>query len=55
MILALVSAIYEAAIVKARRYGALDPRLLILIDETANIAPVRNLAPGSPSAATTAS
>ena len=37
-------AMYEAAIVKARRYGALDPRLLILLDETANIAPLRNLA-----------
>ena len=44
VILALVSAMYEAAIVKARRHGALDPRLLILLDETANIAPVRNLA-----------
>ena len=44
VILALVSAMYEAAIVKARRHGALNPRLLILLDETANIAPVRNLA-----------
>jgi len=44
VILALVSAMYEEAIVKARRHGALDPRLLILLDETANIAPVRNLA-----------
>jgi type IV secretory pathway TraG/TraD family ATPase VirD4 len=45
VILALVAAIYEAAIVKARRTGALDPRLFILMDEAANIAPVRNLAP----------
>jgi type IV secretion system protein VirD4 len=45
VILALVTAIYEAAIVKARRTGALDPRLFILMDEAANIAPVRNLAP----------
>jgi type IV secretory pathway TraG/TraD family ATPase VirD4 len=45
VILALVAAMYEAAIVKARRHGALDPRLFILMDEAANIAPVRNLAP----------
>jgi type IV secretory pathway TraG/TraD family ATPase VirD4 len=45
VILALVAAMYEAAIVKARRTGALDPRLFILMDEAANIAPVRNLAP----------
>jgi type IV secretory pathway TraG/TraD family ATPase VirD4 len=45
VILALVTAIYEAAIVKARRTGPLDPRLFILMDEAANIAPVRNLAP----------
>jgi type IV secretion system protein VirD4 len=44
VILALLSAIYQAAIVKARRSGALDPRLFILMDEAANIAPVRNLA-----------
>jgi type IV secretory pathway TraG/TraD family ATPase VirD4 len=43
VILALLSAIYQAAIVKARQYGALDPRLFILMDEAANIAPVRNL------------
>lgn len=43
VILALVSAVYEAAIVKARRAGALDPRLFMLLDEAANIAPVRNL------------
>jgi len=45
VILALVAAMYEAAIVKARIGGALDPRLFILMDEAANIAPVRNLAP----------
>ena len=45
VILALVAAMYEAAIVKARMQGALDPRLFILMDEAANIAPVRNLAP----------
>ena len=45
MILSLVAAMYEAAIVKARRTGVLDPRLFILMDEAANIAPVRNLAP----------
>jgi type IV secretion system protein VirD4 len=45
VILALVAAMYEAAIVKARRSGVLDPRLFILMDEAANIAPVRNLAP----------
>ncbi|HXD54957.1 MAG TPA: type IV secretory system conjugative DNA transfer family protein [Solirubrobacteraceae bacterium] len=45
VILALVTAIYEAAITKARTKGVLDPRLFILMDEAANIAPVRNLAP----------
>jgi hypothetical protein len=45
VILALVTATYEAAIIKARQHGALDPRLFILMDEAANIAPVRNLAP----------
>ena len=44
VILALLAAMYEAAIVKARTQGALDPRLFILMDEAANIAPVRNLA-----------
>jgi type IV secretion system protein VirD4 len=44
VILALLAAMYETAIVKARRNGPLDPRLLILMDEAANIAPVRNLA-----------
>ena len=44
VILALLSAVYEHAIVKARRDGTIDPRLFILMDEAANIAPVRNLA-----------
>ena len=44
MIVALVTAIYEAAIVKGRRSGGLDPWLLIMMDEVADIAPVRNLA-----------
>jgi type IV secretion system protein VirD4 len=44
VILALVAAMYEAAIVKARTSGVLAPRLFILMDEAANIAPVRNLA-----------
>lgn len=43
VILALVAAVYETAIVKARTTGTLDPRLFILMDEAANIAPVRNL------------
>ena len=45
VILSLVAAMYEAAIVKARSNGILNPRLFILMDEAANIAPVRNLAP----------
>ena len=44
VILALLTAIYQAAILQARRDGPLQPRLLILMDEAANIAPVRNLA-----------
>jgi type IV secretion system protein VirD4 len=44
VILALLAAMYETAIVKARGHGALDPRLFILMDEAANIAPLRNLA-----------
>ncbi len=44
VILALVSSMYRAAIEKARRTGALDPQLMIVMDEAANIAPVRNLA-----------
>ncbi len=43
VILALLAAMYETAIVKARRHGPLEPRLFILMDEAANIAPVRNL------------
>jgi type IV secretion system protein VirD4 len=43
VILSLVSAVYQAAIVKARRTGALDPRLFCLFDEIANTAPLRNL------------
>ncbi len=43
VILALLTAIYETAIVKGRA-APLDPRLLIVLDEAANIAPVRNLA-----------
>jgi type IV secretion system protein VirD4 len=45
VILALVASMYEAAIVKAREQSPLDPRLFVLMDEAANIAPVRNLAP----------
>jgi type IV secretory pathway TraG/TraD family ATPase VirD4 len=44
VILALVTAIYEAAVVQSRASGVLQPRLYILMDEAANIAPVRNLA-----------
>jgi type IV secretion system protein VirD4 len=44
VILALLAATYETAINRARREGPLQPRLLILADEAANIAPVRNLA-----------
>jgi type IV secretory pathway TraG/TraD family ATPase VirD4 len=44
VILALISAMYQAAIVKARKCGALSPTLMMLLDEAANIAPVRNLA-----------
>jgi type IV secretory pathway TraG/TraD family ATPase VirD4 len=44
VILALVSAIYETAVTRARRHGPLQPRLFMLMDEAANIAPVRNLA-----------
>jgi type IV secretion system protein VirD4 len=43
VILGLVSAVYQAAIVKARRTGALNPRLFLILDEIANTAPVRNL------------
>jgi type IV secretion system protein VirD4 len=44
VILALLTAVYEAAIIRARRHGPLQPRLFVLMDEAANIAPVRNLA-----------
>jgi type IV secretion system protein VirD4 len=44
VILALITATYEAAVTRARTRGALDPALLMLMDEAANIAPVRNLA-----------
>ncbi|MHB1835498.1 MAG: type IV secretory system conjugative DNA transfer family protein [Solirubrobacteraceae bacterium] len=45
VILALVSAIYQAAIVKVRSgRHPLEPRLWFLMDEAANIAPIRNLA-----------
>jgi hypothetical protein len=44
VILSLVTAIYQAAIVKARQHRPLNPRLFLLLDEAANIAPVRNLA-----------
>ena len=44
VILALITATYEAAVTRARACGALDPALLMLMDEAANIAPVRNLA-----------
>ena len=43
VILALLTAVYEAAITKGRS-RPLEPRLLIVLDEAANIAPVRNLA-----------
>ena len=44
VILALLAATYESAVERARRDGPLDPRLYLLLDEAANIAPVRNLA-----------
>jgi type IV secretion system protein VirD4 len=44
VILALLAAVYETAIIRARRDGPLQPRLFMLMDEAANIAPVRNLA-----------
>lgn len=43
VVLALLAAIYETAVIRAREGGPLDPRLFILMDEAANIAPVRNL------------
>jgi type IV secretory pathway TraG/TraD family ATPase VirD4 len=44
VILALLASIYETAVIRARCDGPLQPRLFILMDEAANIAPVRNLA-----------
>jgi len=44
VILALLAAVYEAAVVRARGHGPLQPRLMMLMDEAANIAPVRSLA-----------
>ncbi len=44
VIIALLAATYETAVMRARRDGPLQPRLFILMDEAANIAPVRNLA-----------
>jgi type IV secretion system protein VirD4 len=44
VILAMLAAVYETAVIRARRGGPLDPRLFIVMDEAANIAPVRNLA-----------
>jgi len=43
VILALITATYEGAVRRARTGGALDPALVMLMDEAANIAPVRNL------------
>lgn len=43
VILALISAIYHHAISLARRYGPLQPRLWMLLDEAANIAPIKTL------------
>jgi type IV secretion system protein VirD4 len=45
IILALVCSIYEAAIDASRQHGPLDPPLRLLLDEAANIAPVKDLAP----------
>jgi type IV secretion system protein VirD4 len=45
VILALVSAIYETAIEASRHNGPFKPELYLLLDEAANIAPVRDLAP----------
>jgi type IV secretion system protein VirD4 len=44
VILALLAAVYETAVVRAREQGPMQPRLFMLMDEAANIAPVRNLA-----------
>lgn len=44
VVLALVAAIYETAIDYARTFGRFSPELYLLMDEAANIAPVRDLA-----------
>jgi type IV secretory pathway TraG/TraD family ATPase VirD4 len=44
VILALITATYETAVTRARTGGPLNPALMMLMDEAANIAPVRNLA-----------
>lgn len=44
VILALVASIYEGAIERSRLFGAFKPELYLLLDEAANIAPVRDLA-----------
>jgi type IV secretory pathway TraG/TraD family ATPase VirD4 len=43
VILGLVAAIYETAIDHARTFGPFSPELYLLLDEAANIAPVRDL------------
>jgi type IV secretory pathway TraG/TraD family ATPase VirD4 len=55
VILALVTAIYEAAIVKARRAGSLDPRLFILMTRPPTSPPYGISHHGYPSAETMAS
>lgn len=45
VILALVSSIYETAIERSRQHGRFKPPLYLLLDEAANIAPVRDIAP----------
>lgn len=45
LILALVTSIYETAIEHSRVHGPFSPELYLLLDEAANIAPVRDLAP----------
>jgi type IV secretion system protein VirD4 len=45
VILALVTSIYETAIEISREHGPFNPPLYLLLDEAANIAPVRDLAP----------
>lgn len=45
VILALITSIYEAAIEASRHRGPFHPPLDLLLDETANIAPIRDLAP----------